>query len=542
MLLVNVEAARNELLRAYESLHDVKQQQGPEAANATRAAVYGAFERLLSALEVEVPDDAREQVDALLALGPDDLKEALLRVEEVTGLERKRRSCADPWPSAELPQVQRQSLLRRLCGRAGTRADQKAGCTAGCSACGAWCALPRPPPPPTSPPPWASPSSRGGCARLDRQAMVWIAAVELACDWHALGLAGLFKLLLGGFAFFVASYFVEDVEARKASLEALQKPLPVRVLRARLQQHPPANMAPSLRAVLGACVDRCAATLQHDTERLRQLELQQLEWRERPFRTLVCALCGASASCSWRRAPDSIPGWMCNACACRRRRHRTKQLPSSFSPEQTKQLNGLKAQLSQLASGGGAPCLSPFGPHAAACSGGQPLDAAPASATLAPEVAGPMTPVAAALAAHRALLPLQAAGSGDLSASLELPLAPSGLQRSGSGPAVLALAPAAGLHGPSYALQLLLPHSLPTPGGAPLLLALPHDVAAATLFGAGCGFLPEAMAVPVVALPPPAGAPPAPRPPPPLLAASLPPPAGLPSALGEDIDFGAFLA
>eukprot|EP00887_Chlorella_sp_A99_P002091 scaffold21.g2091.t1 len=228
MLLEKVEAARIELLRAIAAIQRL--QQNPEAANvlnAERLAAYGAYERLLSALGVEVPDDASEQVEALIARGPAAVQAVLLRVEEVTGLERKRRSCADPFPSAELPQSWLLRLWRVVC---------------------------------------------------------FFAATAIIDVVYAAG----FPVYLGWLRVVCMALHQADVKAREVGRTSLRQLLPEAAdLRERLQQHLPEGVAPSLRAALEACLDRCAATLEHDTERLEQLELQGLKWRDRPFRTLL---------------------------------------------------------------------------------------------------------------------------------------------------------------------------------------------------------------------------------------------------------------
>eukprot|EP00887_Chlorella_sp_A99_P002090 scaffold21.g2090.t1 len=88
--------------------------------------------------------------------------------------------------------------------------------------------------------------------------------------------------------YFTSNFWNNDVKARKDGLAALRKlPPQAAILLNLLPDVLTGGMAPSLCAALEACLDRCAATLQHDEQRLEQLELQELEWQERPFRTLL---------------------------------------------------------------------------------------------------------------------------------------------------------------------------------------------------------------------------------------------------------------
>eukprot|EP00887_Chlorella_sp_A99_P004339 scaffold15.g4339.t1 len=70
MLLEDVKTAYTELLRAIAAIQRLQQNlEAANALNAERLAAYDACERLLSAFGVEVPDDAREHAQTLIARG-----------------------------------------------------------------------------------------------------------------------------------------------------------------------------------------------------------------------------------------------------------------------------------------------------------------------------------------------------------------------------------------------------------------------------------------------------------------------------------------
>eukprot|EP00887_Chlorella_sp_A99_P004343 scaffold15.g4343.t1 len=272
MLLEDAETAYTVLLQAIAAIQRLQQNlEAANALNAERLAAYDANERLLSAFGVGVPDDAREQVDALIARGLDGQKEVLLLVEEVTRLERQRRLCADPFPSAELPQGWGHRLCRIVCFLAATAIIDVA------SAIG-------------------FPVYLGWLRRCLAvcQAIVLISLVMLILGWHkmnawhAVGVVGLIVLILRVYAYYTSNFWDKDVKARQDGVSALKTLLTEAAdLRARLQQHLPDGVARSLRAALEACLDRCAATLERDEQRLRQLKCQTRSWQQRPLRTLV---------------------------------------------------------------------------------------------------------------------------------------------------------------------------------------------------------------------------------------------------------------